>query len=178
MKSLLEERLTVQNLEKKLKGELKKEDEVPIVTTTPSIEDIRQNATDIVDIKPVQSVEELIEQPIEEVSEPKPMPNKFFNFLEDESANMSVNEYTPIETKEEEPVNISIPEPVIEVDSPPSEEIEMLDFLAPEENIVDIKEATDIIENAVEELKTKGYNVTYSKDDSDRVKYIIEIDKN
>lgn len=172
LKIILEERLTVQNLEKRIKSEYKKEDDVPIVNTIPSIEDIRQNATDIVDVKPVvanEPVEELsFETPIKENIEPEKIPNKFFNFLEDESANMNIFENNTPPVIEQPSIN-NIQEP---------EEVEMLDFLAPIEKTFDISTATNIINETVNKLKENGYIVNLSQEDNDKIKYIIEIDKN
>lgn len=92
LKTIIDERLTVKDLDKRLKDTLRKEgkiDEVPLVTDTPDINAIKENATDIMSVinntpnqKEISSQEE----------ETKKMPNKFFNFLEDESVNMNVGE--------------------------------------------------------------------------------------
>ena len=86
----------------------------------------------------------------------KPMPNKFFNFLEDEQANMS--------TEEE-----------------PEEEIELLDFLVPEVNSVkekDLTKANNLVDNLVQELQNSTYSVKLEKDEStEEIKYIITVNK-
>ena len=89
---ILEERLTVRQLDMELKKELNEnnEPEVPVINIEPNIEEIKRSATDI---NPEPEIKESIyEPPVIEKEEIKPMPNKFFNFLEEEAVNMSVEE--------------------------------------------------------------------------------------
>ena len=87
-------------------------------------------------------------------AESKPMPNKFFNFLEDEQANMSTEE---------------------------EEEIELLDFLVPDTNQVkekDLTKANNLVDNLIQELQSSTYNVRLEKDENtEEIKYIITVNK-
>jgi len=95
------------------------------------------------------------------------IPNKFFNFLEDESVNMNIEE-----PKEEL-----------------TEEIELLDFIAPseEENnfeiniqpkIKDMFIANNLLDKLELDLKNNNYKINILKDEnSDELKYTIVINK-
>ena len=100
-----------------------------------------QNNSSLVDSTPIIPKEE------------NKMPNKFFNFLEDESANMSTEE----------------------------EEIELLDFLVPEEvgkKERDLTKANNLIDNVVTELTNSTYKVELTKEEnSEEIKYIIKVNK-
>lgn len=78
---IITERLTVKDLEKKIKNQ--KKEEAPLIKINPNIEEIINNATDILD----QKEEVKIETP-EVPAPPEKLPNKFFNALEDEAVNM------------------------------------------------------------------------------------------
>jgi len=174
---IIEERLTVRELDKRLKAikestDTKVED-IPIVEFAPNIEAIKQNAMDIV--VPQQDIIDILPQPV--ITEEKPIPNKFFNYLEDEQTNMSMIE----------PVSINS----FETEVPVEEEIEMLDFLAPEpvsENkkeeiiekplIKDMSLANGLIDKLVNDLQNSNYTVKLEKNElTNEVKYIISIDK-
>lgn len=133
LKRILDERLTVRQLDMELKKSYKNDDnnlEVSIVE--PNIDEIKSMATDIVNEipKPIES-DEILEE-IKQTE--KGMPNKFFNFLEDEAVNMntdittasntidifSLNETPPVE--EEKVDNLSDP-----VNEYVEDEIETLD---------------------------------------------------
>ena len=123
---ILNERLTVRQLDIELKKELKNEDEevedIPLVNLTPNINEIKENASDINPQQGLHDVESMLKptpetaslfnlsNPVEEVetldfddnvqehinnnvsqnnSVDDKIPNKFFNFLEDEGANMN-----------------------------------------------------------------------------------------
>ena len=105
LKKIIDKRMTVRQLDmelKKLKNE-NAEDEtaIPLVNLTPNLESIVNNATDINPVRELHDVESMM-KPMEEektiIEEPKVEPvenlnqNKFFNFLEDEAANMSMLE--------------------------------------------------------------------------------------
>ncbi len=87
LEKIITERLTVRDLEKKIKG--KDDTKKPIVNINPNIEDIIKNAEDIVNTSIIK------ETPIK--SEEEKQENRFFNPLESVSANMSV-----IDTPEED----------------------------------------------------------------------------
>lgn len=178
---IISERLTVRELDKKIKDmnkeeENEKTDDVPIIELTPNINVIKENA---IDIEPkYQDITEFIPRPV--VEEAKPIPNKFFNYLEDEEANMSMVE----------PVYQNIEEP--------AEEIELLDFLIPTDSpiepientigksqinieqpiVKDMNTANNLLEKLLEELKNANYNVKLEKNETnDKIEFIIDVDK-
>lgn len=159
LNKIVEERLTVRELDKRLKGNDIKEqkEEIPIVEVTPNIPETNQ-----VEIENNNSQHEDI-IPTNKFNNSN-IPNKFFNFLEDESANMNTVEPEPI--KEE------------------VEEIEMLDFLAPTEEqpkVVPIKNMTiayNLLDKLTDDLKNNNYSVIMFKDENtDELKYTIIINK-
>lgn len=155
LKKIIDERLTVKDLDSKLKAFTSQDDDsdgIPLVNDTPNINDIKENATDIFDVvndKTTVTEEQVVNDNvdtntnIENTVDIKPInniinndktdkvPNKFFNFLEDESANMNVSEddsYSAnvnpftIEEPEEKPnlegqPNIDLNAPVVDVTS-------------------------------------------------------------
>ena len=166
LQRIINERLTVRQLDlelKKLEENGGEEGVIPLVEINPNIDEIVNNAEDINVIREPHDVASMLlpegtvqEEPkIEEVQqEPTKMPNKFFNFLEDEQANMNViepeeilNTFTsttpPIEIEEvkqmeEEPVievtenNIQTPDEIKRVEEslfPLHAEVELLDDL-------------------------------------------------
>ncbi len=205
LKRIIEERLTVRDLDQKLKDLNKKEkseDDVPIIESTPSISDIKEKATDIVSSKPIENKEEVKT----EEKKTNVIPNKFFNFLEDEQANMNVSEPTE-EEKEEiaeamnvnpiiypkapvvnvEPVVDSVVEPVAS-----EEEIEMLDFDVPtkEQEVKDadnkveeqkefsLDKAYELISKLEDDLRNNNYKISMSRENDDKeVRYTITISK-
>ena len=107
LKKILDNRMTVRQLDieiKKYKDEYGTDDsDIPLVSLTPNIDEIRANAQDINVIMPADTLNEMEETMMNNaISEGEPtlpneikterMPNKFFNFLEDEAANMVVDE--------------------------------------------------------------------------------------
>lgn len=98
LKKIITKRLTVRQLDleiKKAKGETT--EDVPIININPDVKTIVNNATDINNPEPKKEVSmetnEISASPVpEQVPEQKPIPNKFFNFLEDEAANMQMME--------------------------------------------------------------------------------------
>ncbi len=183
LKTIIDERLTVKDLDKRLKDTLRKEgkiDEVPLVADTPDINAIKEKATDIMSVINNSPVEEKEEQN----EEPKKIPNKFFNFLEDESVNMNVgedinnqtninpftiNEPEPTENDKEKDIlegqpDIDLNAPVVDVtstdESDEEEEQEKTNEIAPNLN-VEPEEPDEEIElldflSPVEETKEKS----------------------
>lgn len=158
LKKIINERITVRDLEKRLKGEYdsKEAKELQLVEAIPNIEEIKAKAEDI-----NTSVMAPLEN-IEYSSSSSPIiPNKFFNYLEDESANMSVIE----------------PEAIKEDD------IELLDFEIPIINnevlkAKDMSKAEEIISKLDDELKNNNYKVKITKDETtSQLSYTIVIDK-
>jgi len=167
LNNIINERLTVRELDKRLKNREKTEEkqDVPIVEVSPIEEYISNQNPVIEDIKvnvsPMSSPSASNNNKTSFAPQNEKIPNKFFNFLEDESVNMSV----------EEPINLT-------------EEIEMLDFdisLEPPkmEKAKDMTFATDLLVKLETELKNNNYTVNIIKDENNNeIKYSIIIDKN
>lgn len=228
LKTIIDERLTVKDLDKRLKDTLRKEgkiDEVPLVADTPDIKAIKEKATDIMSV--INNDNTVQEEPKEEGN--RKIPNKFFNFLEDESVNMNVgtetsnqsnaNPFTvnePVKNILEGQPDIDLTAPVVDVtstdeadneevkeeidsdsdkkDEPISqnviedkpndiEEIEMLDFLSPNEETneskkVDLTKANELIDKLEDDLRINNYRISISKEnDIKEMRYTITIDK-
>ena len=152
LNKILEERLTVRELDKRIK----------------SIKNDNLLNNDIVNNKELEQSINNVVNPEIEISTSTPsqeiIPNKFFNYLEDEQVNMSIEE------------SDSITE---------AEEIELLDFSIPTPTIVteylqkDMSVANGLIDKVVTELKNSNYIVTLEKDEkTNEIKYIINIEKN
>lgn len=101
LKRIIEERLTVRQLDLKLKKQQEdgEEDEIPLVNINPNLDEIVSHAEDIhVERTPHDVASMLIPEggislpEQKEAIETVKSTNKFFNFLEDEQANMSVVE--------------------------------------------------------------------------------------
>ena len=111
------------------------------------------------EMNPMPQVEAQPAQPANMFSNPEQMPNKFFNFLEDEAANMSVeepkeefanqfiNEFNPI--KEEEQIPTSAPSN--------EEEIEFLDFGEPLTPQPEVKNDT-LVDEVIAKIRNLNLN--------------------
>jgi ParB family chromosome partitioning protein len=132
LKKILDERLTVRQLDMELKklrdGDTDEEDiNIPLVNINPDIDNILNNAEDINTVRDTHDVASMLipeNEPINTVAQPEPIdnldteltkepttttiPNKFFNFLEDEKANMDLEEsdeiFNTFIPNEEEPI--------------------------------------------------------------------------
>jgi len=163
LNKIIEERLTVRELDRRLKGDKEeiKQEEVPLVELTPNIEEIKQKAEDIVFHEDIVNINPMPSTPL--IFEEKPIPNKFFNYLEDEQVNMSVVEPETPSTFEEE--------------------IELLDFQVPiahpnQQQSKDMTIANNLIDKVVNDLKNSNYNIKLEKnEETNEIKYIITIDK-
>jgi ParB family chromosome partitioning protein len=161
LQRIINERLTVKQLENEIKKIYK--DDVPVVSET-NIDEIKNHATDI---KPIQT-EELMDVTEETPNKPLPpekMPNKFFNFLEDYSANMDTTEDNNINI-----FNVEPEEENKEEEKQPTEEIEMLDDIIPVEKEED--DNSFLIE--LRELVKKNPQATFSQTDLGN-KYEVKI---
>ncbi|MBE6156603.1 MAG: ParB/RepB/Spo0J family partition protein [Firmicutes bacterium] len=158
LKKIIDERITVRELDKRIKNsKIEEKEDIPLIEVNPNIEEIKSNATDIV--TPVNQFEDVIKS--SNNPENTIIPNKFFNYLEDESVNMSVSESETIDEN--------------------MEEIEMLDFLAPE-NVIsvgkDLKIANDLVDKLISDLNINNYKVNLVKDEnSEEMQYIITVNK-
>ena len=150
LKRILDERMTVRQLDmelKQLQGDNSEDDEgIPLVNINPNLEDIVNNAEDIQIERAPHNVANMLipeggikEEPKEIETENKPA-SKFFNFLEDEQANMNVEieEILPIPTPEVQtkvqPEPVQPIEPVIEEPkyTPNTQEQQFIHPIAPE----------------------------------------------
>ena len=171
---IIEERLTVRELDKRLKGikdtnnsNNENIEDIPIIEFVPNIKEL-QEKEDI--SSSYQDISDFLPRPVNN----EKIPNKFFNYLEDEQANMSIVEPTndttsPIDSFEEE--------------------IELLDFQVPvisenKENdikqsvIKDIELPSYLIDELISELQISNYKVKLDKEDnSNEIKFIITIEK-
>ncbi len=104
LQKILTKRLTVRQLDleiKKSKGEVN--EDVPLVNISPDVDKIINNASDINQKESTREEKNMEFEQKDNISEikveePKNIPNKFFNFLEDEAANMQMIETpTPIQ---------------------------------------------------------------------------------
>ncbi len=156
LKTILDERLTVRDLDKKIKETMNKTtsgDEIPIIDPVPNIADIRKNAEDIVSVNnPINN--QNVTNPTDDSQ--KPMPNKFFNFLEDESVNMGVPDsnikpVTEQVTQSTAPVqNILEGQPKIDLDAPV---VPLVSSDTDEDN--DSGKTLELEKNIIEEPKEK-----------------------
>ena len=100
LQKILTKRLTVRQLDleiKKAKGEIN--EDVPLVNIAQDVTKIINNSSDINQKEPTKEVKTMENEQKENMSEikteePRNIPNKFFNFLEDEAANMQMIEPT------------------------------------------------------------------------------------
>ena len=98
LQKILAKRLTVRQLDleiKKAKGEVN--EDVPLVNISPDVNKIISNASDINQKESTKEDKNMEIEQKDNISEIKPeeqksIPNKFFNFLEDEAANMQMVE--------------------------------------------------------------------------------------
>lgn len=145
LQTIINERLTVQNLEKKLKNLKKEEEEIPIVEVNP-IENI--------DIHSNNNSFNLFSNNNKDQNH---IPNKFFNFLEDESANMSI---------EEKPVEENV------------DDIEMLDFDISVPVKKDMNKANFLIDAVLSDLNKNNYQAVLDTLETDKeIKYTIVVKK-
>lgn len=124
LNKIITKRMTVRQLDLEIKKEkgIVTED-IPLVNPTPDLQTMINNSVDINSVSNAQK-NQIMDKPKEDETDsssvPPIIPNKFFNFLEDEAANM----------------NMEIPEEKINTFSP-KEEIEVLDDF---DIIPDVKE--------------------------------------
>ncbi len=158
LKKLINERLTVKELDKKLEEFKNKteEEDIPLIDVSPNINEIKEKATDII------SGNDSINFIREEKKDMK-IPNTFFNFLENEKADMNSNEINEV------------------ID----DNIELLDFVPSntldqekENNKKDMDKVNSLISNLETTLKENGYIINIVKDENEeKIKYIIELEK-
>ena len=175
---IITERLTVRQLEEEIK---KMNIEEPVVTAPVEEKKVEETSIKAESVAPAQ-VEEKPQTfgSIFTSSNPSQIPNKFFNFLEDEAVNMTMEEPStpnvasePSVTNTESPVAPTAPvEPVapsVTVEEP--EEIEMLDFITPEEPK---SSYVDEVKTKINDLNLDLSKVTITDEDT-LTEHIIKI---
>ncbi len=160
LKKIITKRLTVRQLDleiKKAKGETT--EDVPLININPDVKTIVNNATDINNPEPKKEVSmetnEISASPVpEQVPEQKTIPNKFFNFLEDEAANMQMME--PEVPKTPEPSNnIEVLEDISDLTLEPKNGEQELNTPIPSLVTPPIETVNNTIEEIKEEPKEK-----------------------
>lgn len=162
LKKIIDERLTVRELGKRIRKQLSdnKDDDVPLIEDLPPVEVIKDKAKDLFYKKEASDN-------IKQVNESNNVPNKFFNFLEDESVNMSSNENQSLLSVQNE-----------------ENDIEMLDIDVTKEYNNDVFTESDInvitqeMNSAIDRLRNQ-FNVNFEfNNEKESVKIVIKIDKN
>ncbi len=155
LNKIIDERLTVRDLDNKLKS---------VVKSQPKIEPSQEiNQSEISTPENLMSEEDNMQEektndmvsyePIVR-KETKPMPNKFFNFLEDEEVNMNTAEVEE-----------------------PEEEIELLDFLVPDNSKIEFADAKKLIDDLVNTLNSNYKVILNAEEGVNNLKYVINIEK-
>ena len=178
----IEERLTVRELDQQIRNLLNPSSE--IMENISTIEN-----EDILNIKNIAKEIEVIEEPAIEVvphqiKVNEKIPNKFFNYLEDEQANMGMIEpelveETPVTDDVEYfdfaiPVDIEMPKTIKDSSNNINNENSNV------ENIIDkdITLANNLVDKLIQDLNNCNYQVVLEKDEStNEIKYIIKIVK-
>lgn len=239
LKRTIDERWTVKQLDEAIQGLLKEEnkmDDTPLVEMAPSVDQIKEVASDLITEKAAPGIEELLKpeiqiqsivsetKPVEVIAEPviptvveepvisnpiidapllspaeeKPrgaVPNKFFNFLEDEEANMNIID-KPIATPSPIPATepVSTPEvEILDISSVPLsmenvvDPVSKIDMLSPSyvEPVVEeeskqfaLKDAINMLRDTVKLIEEKGLLIDTEEIDLENLyQIIIKIDK-
>lgn len=170
LKKIINKRLTVRQLDleiKKQKGETV--DDVPLVNPKPDLEKMINNATDI-NKEPENKKKgpDTMEPTIPQTEEPQQtIPNKFFNFLEDEAANMNMD--VSMASSQQKPATDNTIEVLddfeVETKEPQQEEV-IMPFLFD-------KNANTTTNNTIEEIKPQKEDNVVDPMDS-----VIKLDPN
>ena len=173
---VINERLTVRQLEEEIKKMNIEEPVAPVEPTTP-VESTSDESTPVAPETPAL-VAEMSKKfgNIFTSSNPSQIPNKFFNFLEDEAVNMATEEpvNTPNVTNEQP---IPAPEEPVASTEPSAptaatqEDIEMLDFLTPE---APKSSYVDEVKTKINDLNLDLSKVTITDEDT-LTEHIIKI---
>ncbi|MBQ6687380.1 MAG: ParB/RepB/Spo0J family partition protein [Bacilli bacterium] len=150
LKRILDERLTVRQLDMEIKKEMSSSvtPEAPLINIEPNIEEIKANAIDITN-EPKENYEIL--DNIKEVE--KSMPNKFFNFLEDEPVVMGLEESS---NNSEVAIDPLAGEPIVEdtntdiIDTAPVIDLELPAQPIIEEEIENLDDDFEILKPSIE----------------------------
>jgi ParB family chromosome partitioning protein len=157
LKRIINERLTVKQLEseiKKITG-----DDVPLVNNQINIDTIKAKAEDIKPLEPVKEEQLTTSKAEDNETVPDKMPNRFFNFLEDYSANMNMDD-TPSDEAEttEEPKEDAVSIPDVSDEEMPSKK-EKNESLKEEQDDLDIFNFNPETTEDSEEIVTPNISV-------------------
>ena len=168
LQKLINERLTVKELDKRLKKykDSERDEDIPIIDVNPNIDAIRENAMDIISDKNNNINNN------NSVTLDNKIPNTFFNFLENEAVNMN-----SLDIASDNPVVSDIND-VNNTNN--EEEIELLDFLVPNQivnsEIKNMDVANDLVNSLINALKENDYTSNLQKEENDKeIKYTIII---
>ena len=170
LQKLINERLTVKELDKRLKKykDSERDEDIPIIDVNPNIDAIRENAMDMISDKNNNINNN------NSVTLDNKIPNTFFNFLENEAVNMN-----SLDIASDNPVVSDIND-VNNTNN--EEEIELLDFLVPNQivnsEIKNMDVANDLVNSLINALKENDYTSNLQKEENDKeIKYTIIINK-
>ena len=232
LQKIIAKRLTVRQLDDEIKNLNKSEnkmDDTPLVDIAPSVDEIKNNASDINPPKLSPGIEEMLkteaevkseteipvinpnvqapsigspvtEQPVvssttEEPKPEEPAQNKFFNFLEDEEANMNmankpiVSEAPVVNTEPKEVEVLDITPPAIPNNENIVDPVSKIETLAPDyvppkteeeqEDKFDLTDAINLLRDTTKQIEEKGLVVDTEEIDLENLyQIIIKIDKN
>ena len=140
------------------------EKEIPLVNSTPDMNSILENATDIQSPQAQDSFATPPSQPQQPINptslftNSQQVPNKFFNFLEDESANMSFDEQQPIFTAPfslDSTPSAQTPAPAMNS----TEDIELLDFSdSPSPTGTGAPVQMDVVQDIINKIRALNLN--------------------
>lgn len=164
LKKIIDKRMTVRQLDielKKLKEE-NSDEVIPLVNLTPNLESIVNNATDINPVRELHDVESML-KPMEEqknqiTEQPTTPPNKFFNFLEDEAANMNMmdNLISMSQTEEINPLSDDmevLDDGLEEINSTQTTIPPSTNEISKEEPLFFFNNKPEVVENKIEEVQ-------------------------
>ena len=162
LQRIIDERLTVQNLEKRLKDTINNEEENIVVNNQTVFNDYSIPSTNNTLEKNSFSMESEVSKQTEEnkneniiEQEKISYPNTFYNYFEDEQSNIN-----PIEAQ------------ISNID----DEIELLDFDITEPVLKDMNKANLLVDTLISDLKSNNYDVSLVKDENDKeIKYTITV---
>ena len=165
LQKILAKRLTVRQLDleiKKAKGEVN--EDVPLVNISPDVNKIISNASDINQKESTKEDKNMEIEQKDNISEIKPeeqksIPNKFFNFLEDEAANMQMIETpSPIQNESTSLDEIEVlddlgsPAPPPEPATQQSQEETIMPFLFSNSQVPENNKIEEIKETSTEKI--------------------------
>ncbi len=171
LNKIIEERLTVKELDMRIKNMDKEKDNKTIENNDVN-EKAKEETTPKVDSE--KQYEDIIPKFFKKQNETN-IPNKFFNFLEDEEANMSMSEDGEEEKKAPEPEE-EIELLDFDISSVNNPTLEVVEIPNQDKPIIDLAKAKDIVKDAENNLKNNNFIVNIeSEENANELKYSITI---